>query len=100
VTAVKRSVFDEGDSMEFRLTYEGSLLATTQRNNRVPQKHRIRQEFHKQLKRLWDIKPYLKSGQPVSFETLPAQPPSLPTMIPQERREQIARQLEGRTRQS
>ncbi len=54
--------------MQFRLTYEGLLLATQrdpltgQQDKRGNHKHDIRQVFHAQLKRLWDIVPHLKEG--------------------------------------
>jgi hypothetical protein len=61
---------DDGAFMEFRLTYEGRLLAT-QRDpmNSQPMKaeqrenkHEIRRVIHHQLARLWDITPFLKTG--------------------------------------
>ena len=54
--------------MEFRLTYAGPLYATQrepaplQADNRAGHKHEIRKIFHPQLKRLWEITPFLKSG--------------------------------------
>jgi hypothetical protein len=60
---------EEGNHVEFRLTYEGLLLATQkdapphQSDKRADHKHTIRQKFHPQLKRLWEITPFLKSGQ-------------------------------------
>jgi hypothetical protein len=51
--------------MEFRLTYEGELLASgtdprqENRPARVADKHRIRRVFHKQLKKLWYTNPNL-----------------------------------------
>jgi hypothetical protein len=44
------------DVMQFRLTYEGELKA---RGGGLPHKHRIRQSFHRQLKRFWDVHPGL-----------------------------------------
>jgi hypothetical protein len=55
--------------MEFRLTYEGSLLATQrdpvtgQVDKRADHKHDIRRQFHLQLKRFWEITPFLKGGE-------------------------------------
>lgn len=50
------------DDMEFRLTYEGKLLAT-RNDKRVLERshhiHDIRQVFHKQLKFLWQVHPVL-----------------------------------------
>jgi hypothetical protein len=55
--------------MEFRLTYQGPLYATqrdavgNQPSAKPEHKHAIRKEFHGQLKRLWEITPFLKTGQ-------------------------------------
>lgn len=51
--------------MEFRLTYEGQLLAETNcagevRRARADHKQEIRRAFHPQLKRLWEISPLLR----------------------------------------
>jgi hypothetical protein len=58
----------EGRGMEFRLTWEGVLLATNSGNQfkraRKDDKHKIRQAFHPQLKRLFEITPILHSGVP------------------------------------
>jgi hypothetical protein len=60
--------------VEFRLTYEGPLLATQkdpvsgQADARADHKRTIRRNFHLQLKRLWEINPYLKHGYPVKFD--------------------------------
>lgn len=70
----KRVVFDyehgvrpEGADMEFRLTYEGPLLAETANRKLIParatQKHDIRKRFHSQLKRAWEVMPQL-NGSP------------------------------------
>ncbi len=54
--------------MEFRLTYAGPLPATqgnkvgSPRSPKLQQKHAIRQKLHPQLKRLWDITPFLSTG--------------------------------------
>jgi len=59
---------ENGDFMEFRLTYDGPLYATQkeplggQADNRAGHKHDLRRVFHNQLKRLWEITPFLKSG--------------------------------------
>lgn len=49
--------------MEFRLTYQGQLLASgsdhRQEYARVPEKHRMRRIFHRQLKKLWYTHPTL-----------------------------------------
>ena len=43
--------------MEFRLTYDGQLMA---RGGGADHKHEVRKVFHKQLKRLWEIHPFLQ----------------------------------------
>ena len=54
--------------MEFRLTYEGPLFSTQrvpedkQPDPRAKNKQHIRRVFHEQLKRLWEITPFLKTG--------------------------------------
>jgi hypothetical protein len=51
--------------MEFRLTYNGLLLATQgdtplqQHDRSAEHKHHIRKYFHGQLKRLWQVTPFL-----------------------------------------
>ena len=47
--------------MDFRLTYEGVLLGASKRNTRPGHKHEIRKVFHQQLKRLWEVEPYLRT---------------------------------------
>ncbi len=54
----------EGEVMEFRLTYEGILLAESVRSAevrraRAEHKQEIRKKLHPQLKRLWEISPFL-----------------------------------------
>lgn len=46
----------EGSSMQFRLTYEGKLLA----NGPTQHRHEIRKELHPQLRRLWTVLPSLQ----------------------------------------
>ena len=57
---------DWGPSVEFRLTYEGELLAEKVRHQteapRAAKKHEIRKHFHKQLKRCWEIMPQLNGN--------------------------------------
>jgi hypothetical protein len=58
---------DEG-TLEFRLIYQGTLLAETLKSGEVQRarakhKHEIRQKFHPQLKRLWEITPQLQEEQ-------------------------------------
>jgi hypothetical protein len=40
--------------MQFRLLYSGQLLGAGKSDTRASLKHQIRQEFHPQLKRLWE----------------------------------------------
>jgi hypothetical protein len=50
---------DKGTLLEFRLTYEGVLLGASKTDTRAHHKHEIRKSFHPQLRRLWDVVPYL-----------------------------------------
>jgi hypothetical protein len=66
---------EDWNFMEFRLTYQGALLATqkdpvnSQRDKRANHKHAIRKVFHKQLKRLWEITPFLhEQGRQIRIE--------------------------------
>ena len=47
--------------MEFRLVYEGPLKAASsgKGGNRVPEKHAIRKQLHRQIKYLWNANPQL-----------------------------------------
>jgi hypothetical protein len=45
--------------MEFRLTYEGKLLGSSNDNPRPGHKHEIRMKLHPQLKRLWAVHQWL-----------------------------------------
>ena len=66
--AAERGLAAVAEDVEFRLTYAGPLYATQrepaplQADNRAGHKHEIRKIFHPQLKRLWEITPFLKSG--------------------------------------
>jgi hypothetical protein len=53
--------------VEFRLTYEGLLLASNtgqrdQKPARKEYKRKVRKVFHGQLRRPWEITPFLKRG--------------------------------------
>ena len=70
-------------ALEFRLTYEGPLFASNFGRDTQParkdHKRKIRKIFHHQLKRLWEITPFLArgdSGGPsvISFEGGPDRP--------------------------
>jgi hypothetical protein len=55
--------------MEFRLTYEGELLAsnTGERDTkpaRKDYKHVLRQRFHPQIKKVFEVTPFLNAGTP------------------------------------
>lgn len=59
--------------LRFRLTYQGLLLSEANNGGllraRASHKHSIRKHFHHQLKRLWDITPYLmKSAIPAHHD--------------------------------
>jgi len=63
----------EYDDLEFRLTYEGPLLSDQSRGgvvtrSRADNKQRIRKSLHRQLKRLWDLHPFLRPH--LDWETL------------------------------
>ncbi len=55
--------------MEFRLTYEGPLYArqrdpiSGQLDGGRDHKHTIRKRFHSQLRQLWEITPFLRTGK-------------------------------------
>ena len=67
--------------MEFRLTYEGRLLAASNNNKRPKHKHEIRKVLHRQLQRLWKETPHLRDarkphdiiGSPTLSEALASQ---------------------------
>jgi hypothetical protein len=52
--------------LEFRLTYDGPLLASNAARDTRParkeHKHKIRKRFHSQLKTLWSATPHLQTG--------------------------------------
>lgn len=58
--------FREG-AMQFRLTYEGPLLGAGRNNTRADHKHVIRGKLHPQLKRLWDVSPWLTELKGLRF---------------------------------
>jgi hypothetical protein len=54
----------ESDDLEFRLTYHGLLLSAQERSgavarSRADHKQTIRKKLHPQLKRLWQVSPFL-----------------------------------------
>lgn len=59
---------EDGPHMQFRLTYEGPLYATQhdpvrgQPDKRKEHKRVLRKRFHPQLKRLWEITPFLNTA--------------------------------------
>lgn len=52
--------------MKFRLTYQGTLLASNNKGElqaaRADHKQEIRKQIHPQLRRLWEVNPYLASA--------------------------------------
>ena len=60
------------DCLEFRLTYQGLLLAENNRGGvlgaRAEHKQTVRKALHKQLKRLWDITPVLRNSKSMTDE--------------------------------
>ena len=48
--------------MELKLTYAGLLLGSNRGDTRARHKHDIRKKFHVQLKRFWELHPYLKDS--------------------------------------
>jgi hypothetical protein len=65
----------DGPHMQFRLTYDGPLYATQhdpvrgQPDKRKEHKHDLRRCFHQQLRKLWEITPFLNTagGNALSF---------------------------------
>lgn len=60
--------------VEFRLTYQGTLLSdnarsASRRGHSAEHKHGIRKVFHNQLKQWWQISPYLGSSSSVAQGT-------------------------------
>ena len=59
--------------MELRLTYAGPLLVTRTDNRqeyaRAPHKHSIRRQFHRQVRRFWQIHPALKNQTQVDSQS-------------------------------
>jgi len=53
---------DDGPGMDFHLTYEGKLLGSSSANPRAKHKHELRRVFHRQLRRYWDVHPYLREA--------------------------------------
>jgi hypothetical protein len=62
--------------MQFRLTYQGLVLAESNKGSlqaaRAKHKQEIRKVFHRQLRRFWEISPYLSSwGKPFTTGVMP-----------------------------
>ncbi|WP_304192099.1 hypothetical protein [Phenylobacterium aquaticum] len=57
---------DWDEALEFRLTYQGTLLSETEKGRlqkaRATHKQEIRKALHPQLRHLWKINPYLASA--------------------------------------
>jgi hypothetical protein len=58
----------EKSVMEFRLTYSGQLFGASRTDTRASHKHEIRKVFHKQLKKLWEIDPFLNENFYYDFD--------------------------------
>jgi len=54
--------------MQFRLVYDGILRSSGNNSRRPEEKHDIRRQFHKQLKRLWDVQPMLNQRRTLVME--------------------------------
>jgi hypothetical protein len=52
----------KGEWMELKLTYAGLLLGSNKGDTRAKHKHEIRRVFHRQLKRLWEHHPVLRTA--------------------------------------
>lgn len=65
--------------LEFRLLYQGELLGASRDNKRPEEKHKIRQEFHRQLKRLWITKHPLRDRMVPSIPRGPLNAINSPT---------------------
>jgi len=48
--------------VQFRLTYDGPLRSTQRKKPSAEERHDLRRKFHAQLRRLWEINPFLKTG--------------------------------------
>ena len=68
--------------MEFRLLYEGKLLASSNKKSRASEKHEMRRYFHPQLQRLWNVKPNLR--QLAVYQPIPSEITSKMKMGPSE----------------
>jgi hypothetical protein len=64
-----------GDTMQFRLTYEGPLHGSFNRDKRPEEKHAIRKKLHPQLRRLWELTPHLKAMTHPPFEPVTVNAP-------------------------
>ncbi len=57
--------------MQFRLTYEGTLLGASRNDSRAKHKHDIRKIFHPQLKCVWETFPGLDATMKEDLPDLP-----------------------------
>lgn len=70
----------KGDIVDFRLTYAGPLLASTNRDPHANHKQELRKHFHPQLRKLWQEFPHLREMQqplPDQVITTTAPPPAM-----------------------
>ena len=61
--------------MRFHLTYEGPLRGAG--SARPDHKHAIRRALHRQLKRLWQVHPFLKASKHGVYQAAPHIDPNL-----------------------
>jgi hypothetical protein len=52
--------FSSEEPVQFRLLYSGQVLSASRYDSRASLKHKIRREFHPQLKRLWETNDNLR----------------------------------------
>lgn len=83
---------EDGPQMQFRLTLEERLLTSQPGNvsawngdKRRDHKHLLRQRFHHQLKRLWEVTPFLNTGESSGPELDGYAATTLPKLVDRER---------------
>ena len=79
--------------MQFRLTYAGTLLSTGNDSGtpkKADHKHEIRMAFRPQLERLWDVTPFLKTGQRSGSSLLLLEGDEVQSALPSRKAEDLA----------
>jgi hypothetical protein len=72
----------EGDEVDFRITYAGPLLPSTNNNPRADHKQELRKHFHPQLRRLWEVFPHLKEMEhPLPDNVITVNAPPAPKRV-------------------